>query len=203
MILMLGGLGAGLALALLAYFGIAGYYNGWSYLTHPLKTDFALSYEVARIGVEYGWAHFYDLDATHRVVRELGLDRSFDPDTPTIYPPPIGWLTAPFTLLPLAPAYYLWVVGEVLCLILAWHLAAGRRRGERLLQAGVAAASIPVVFALCLGQVIFVLVAALAGSWWLLRRGYQIPAGVALGLVVLKPHLAVLCLLYTSPSPRD
>ena len=190
-ILLGAGLLAGAAMAALAYLGVAGHFNGWSYLTDPLRTDFAKSYWFARIGLEFQWSHVYDLAATHRVAQEMGLHSS-DPDIPHLYPPPVGWLVAPFALLPLPVAYALWAGGELACLGFAWRVTARGRLSVQLLQLGVAAAFIPLVFAICLGQVVLLIMAALSAGWWLLRRGAEVPAGVALAFLVLKPQIAIL-----------
>jgi hypothetical protein len=191
LVLVLTGLSAGAALAALAYLGLAGHFNGWTYLARPLRSDFALSYQFARIGLEFGWSHLYDLGDSHAVAKELGIV-SNDPNVPSLGPAPIGWLVAPLALLPLPLAYFLWLAGEAGCLLLAWRLTARGGPVERWGQLAVVPLLIPVVLGLCLGQMIFVVVAALAAAWRLLRQERQVAAGLTLCLLALKPHVAVL-----------
>lgn len=187
---MLGGLLAGVVLGLVA---LIFRFGGWDALVNPLQSDFAFAYETARIGIEYGWGHLYDLDATHRVSQEMGVIHPLgEPDVPSLYPPPQAWLTAPFTLLPFPLAYAVWTGVVAGCLLLAWRLTVAGRPWERAGHLVLVAVFVPVVFGLCLGQVIFLIMAGLAMTWWFLQRDREIPAGVALALLVLKPQIGVL-----------
>src|SRR5207237_9610377 len=57
---------------------------------------------------------------------------------------------------------------------------------------GIALAVPLVAFSLLLGQVVMLLGAVLALTWWCLRRGSPVLAGVILSLIVVKPQLAFL-----------
>jgi len=177
--------------AALAYFGAPAWFHLADYFAHPIHTDFALYYRDARVGLQYGWSHMYDPEAFRRVTEQLGIQNS-DPRAPSLSFPLLTWLVAPFALLPLRLAYDLWLGLLVACVLLTWLVAAPGGRPERVRHLLLAAGFIPLAFGLALGQSLFLVVAAVAGAWSLLRRGWDLPAGILLAAVAIKPQIAVL-----------
>jgi len=110
-----------------------------------------------------------------------------------IYTPPVAWLVAPFALLPFSVAIVVWTVLLVVALAATWWLCVPEYRWPaRGMQLAIAGALPAVAFGLLLGQVVAVVAAAAAGSWWLVQRGRPFTAGLALSLIALKPQLAFL-----------
>lgn len=146
-----------------------------------VMTDFDAFY-VAGTMASQGRAH-----ATYRAVetfaaqQEITGTQSFMPWT---YPPPALLLTQGLAALPIGVAYALFIL-----LSFCAYLIVLRRIANEYLP-GVLIATIPtVVLTLRTGQNGF-LIAALAGAFllgWLRQRP---AAGLALGLMVIKPHLA-------------
>jgi len=67
------------------------------------------------------------------------------------------------------------------------------RRGiEKVGYLAFALSSVPVAWGIAHGQAILLVAAGVAGCWWLLKRQHSMAAGIALALVLVKPHLAVL-----------
>jgi len=164
------------------------------YLRNPRATDFALYYRDARAGLEFGWSHMYDLQAFERATREvLPVSR----DSPTLVSlsiPLLTWLAAPFALLPLNTGYLLWLLLMALCLGGTFWLLAPRRP----LHAAAWLLFAPLALTFALGQSAALVAISVAAAARLLRAGREWPAGLALGLALVKPQLVVLlpfCLL--------
>jgi len=157
-------------------------------LHRALEGDFAIYYAFARIGLQAGWDHLYDLAAQRQQFDALGLPFWY----PIPFPPPLAWFGAPFALFPFPVALFLWTLLLLGALVLTWRLCAPGTRAEQATHLVVAVALFPVAFGLLLGQVVLVLAAGIALSWWLLRRGREFPAGVVLATAALKPHLVLL-----------
>ncbi len=161
-------------------------------LWRPGYADFGNYYLYAQVGLHQGWNHLYDLAAQRQEWLRLG-GADVIPWFPIIYPPPLAWLAVPFTLLPLPVAYVCWTVLLTGCVILAWRLVVPTRsRLARWTALAAMLAVMPVLYALLLGQILIVELAAIAAAWWLVSRGREIPAGILLSLLVFKPQVAFL-----------
>lgn len=168
--------------------------EGWGnfVLRHPGFADFGNYYLYARVGLNQGWSRLYDLTAQqHEWLRLGGPD--VIPWFPIIYPPPLAWLVVPFTLLPLPVAFGCWTALLLGLILLTCRLVApGPTRMSRWMVLVAMLAVFPVLFALLLGQILIVELAAVAGAWWLIGRGREIPAGILLVALVFKPQIAIL-----------
>lgn len=123
----------------------------------------------------------------------LGINRLVaDPVVPSLSLPPLIWLVIPFTALPFGIAYRAWLVLLGACLVGTWAVAARGGGVKKWIQLLVAAVFVPVAFGMADGQAILLVVAAVAGSWWLLKRDHEIWAGIVLALLVFKPQIAFL-----------
>jgi len=158
----------------------------------PVHEDVRMTYVAAQAGLRYGWSTIYD-QATLR-----GLSASFPAGQTTIndlytyvHPPLVAWLFAPLTAFSEPLAYLVWTVVSLAALVLAWQLAAP-------FSAGLAKASLlllaiglwPVLSSFYYGQPVALVLACVAGSWWLVKRDRPLAAGAMLAAATfLKPQL--------------
>lgn len=150
--------------------------------------DFRLFYAAARMVVAGLSHHLYDRAAQGAAVAAAwpgSLSYPFD------NPPPLAWVVVPLTVLPAPAAYWLWSALLVACVFAAarWSSLASGAGFPLLALAGLAL--LPAYIAVSSGQVAPVIVAALALAWWLLRSDRQVAAGLAMSVLVLKPHIAL------------
>jgi len=158
-------------------------------LHRALQGDFALYYVFARIGLHHGFGSLYDLSVQRQEWHAFGPTLFY----PYIYPPPLAWLVAPFAMLPFPVGLGLWSALLAVALLVTWWLCLpGSRWSVRGAHLAVALAAAPVAFGLVLGQVVFIVAAAVAIGWWWLRKDRPFSAGVVLALIVLKPQLGFL-----------
>lgn len=159
-----------------------------------LPADFQLYFCAARIGLEHGWSHIYDLSLQRiEYYRVHPATDTFDAQTIYVTAPPMAWLVAPLAAtFPYTVAYWLWVG-----LLAAAYGAAGWwvTPGSSVTRAAVVlagATTYPVLICLHFGQVAILVGVAVAVAWALLRRGNQVAAGLALSVMFLKPQVAYL-----------
>lgn len=162
-------------------------------LHHPGFSDFSSCfYLMARVGLHQGWSRLYDLAAQRQEWLALGGPDAM-PWFPTLLAPPVAWLAAPLALLPLPVALACWTALLLGLLLLGCHLVArGRTRVARWTAVFATLALFPVLFALVLGDVLIVELAAVAVAWWFLRQRREIVAGLLLTTLVFKPQVAFL-----------
>lgn len=161
-------------------------------LRRPGFADFGNYYLYARVGLHQGWTHLYDATAQQQEWLRLG-GGDVIPWFPIVYPPPLAWIVVPFTVLPLPLAYACWSALLIACVLLTWRLVAPAhpRLGRWSALAGLLAiGSVP--YALLLGQILIVELAAVAVAWWLLSKERDLLAGVVLIALVFKPQIAIL-----------
>ncbi|MHB8686540.1 MAG: glycosyltransferase family 87 protein [Candidatus Dormibacteraceae bacterium] len=162
---------------------------------YAVRNDFRLAYAAARVGIESGYAHLYDLAAQKAAIERLGAN--FNPQ-PFISPPPLAWLVTPLLALPFAVAVVLWTVLLLAALLWTGYLLAPPARLARAAHLTLLLGVFPVAFGVMVGQPGALVAAAVATAWWLIRKDHQVWAGLALSLLILKPQLALLvpiCLL--------
>jgi hypothetical protein len=164
----------------------------WGYTVHRLGySDFGQYFLWSRIGLHAGWNHLYDLSIQRQEWQALGGAGSIM-WWPNIEPPPIAWLVAPLALLPFPIAFAAWMMLIVAAFILTARLVAPGTGLVRWTYAAAALAAYPVMYALMLGQSVILVAASVAASWWLLRRGREMEAGLVLLVILLKPNVALL-----------
>ena len=162
---------------------------------YAVRNDFRLAYGAALVGVKDGYGHLYDLAAQKSAIESLGAN--FNPQ-PFISPPPLAWLVTPFLLLPFPVALVLWTLFLVAALCWTWYLLAPPGTFVRAAHLVLLLGVFPVAFGVMVGQPGALVAAAVATSWWLMRRDRQVLAGLALSLIVIKPQMASvvpICLL--------
>jgi hypothetical protein len=151
--------------------------------------DFRLYYAGAQVGLRYGWHHIYDSALDQEAVRNL---HPAGPWFALLTPPPITWLMVPLTYLPYLWAYVIWVAVLGLALLGAFLLATPEWGRLRLLYFLGIASLYPFAFTVYEGQASALSAIAVLVCWRLLRSNREVWAGLALSLMLLKPHLAVL-----------
>lgn len=158
----------------------------WLHYQGPLllNVDYALYVAVARLGLDQGWHHLYDLEAQRRVWQEFPGLWWF----PNVYTPALAVLMVPFTGLSLGTGYALWSTLLFASMLLSWWLLAPGDWPARLAQLPLIFATWPVVLGLWLGQIIALQIGALALAYFALRRGHERTAGVLLAAIALKPQ---------------
>jgi hypothetical protein len=155
--------------------------------------DFSYYYAAARIGLEHGWNRIYDLDQQRQVFYQLHPSSDlFDWKRYFVSPPPVAWLVAPFTLLPIVPAFWTFASLSVLAFAVCGWMAAPGRGLAKLALFVTTACVYPVLIAIQTGQVTPMISAATLLAWLLARRGLHVAAGLVLALLVLKPQVAIL-----------
>ncbi len=181
---------AGAAAALVA----AGY-DAWlwmaSYTGDNFHNDFTFYYAAARLGLAHGWAGLYNLDLQQQQLDAVGSQIKVAQLARYVSPPPLAWLVVPLTALPFRVAYWLWSALLVAALGVAWYLSSPGRSRLRIILLVAAAGWLPIVYGLQLGQPALLVAAGVAGCAALLRRDRQLVAGALLGVIVLKPQLAL------------
>ena len=165
----------------------------FSAFPHPIDSlDFSYYYAAARIGLEHGWDRIYDLGLQQQIFLQLHPTDVFDWRRYFVSPPPVAWLVAPLTVLPLVPAFWTFTGLSAVAFLAAGWLAVPGRGIARVALFLTVACTFPVLIAIQTGQVTPLIAAATALAWWLAKRERQVLAGLVLVLVVLKPQVAIL-----------
>jgi hypothetical protein len=123
-----------------------------------------------------------------------------------VQPPALLFVFAPFTALPVEPARLTWLVLEG-AMLLGGLAATLRALDFRLsdLRAGLVLLvflSPNVIWGLMIGQSVVVMFLLQGVGLWLLRTGRPFLGGLALGAIVLKPHLLAVELPVLLSAPR-
>ncbi|MEA2643042.1 MAG: hypothetical protein QOG08_68, partial [Chloroflexota bacterium] len=163
-----------------------------AYVSDNFHNDLTFYYAAAKIGLSHGWQSIYDLRLQQEALDALGSRIQVAELARYISPPPVAWLAVPFTLLPFSAAYFLWSALLLAALGWTWYLAAPGSGRLRLVHLAAAIGWLPVIYGLQLGQPGLFVALGVAGCYALLRRERPFLAGVALGVLVLKPQLAFL-----------
>ena len=148
------------------------------------RADYTLYLATARLALDEGWHHLYDLEAQRRVWQQFPGLRFW----PNVYTPALTVFVLPFTQLSLDFGYALWCTLLLAGLLLAWWLIAGGDWPARLAQLPLALVTWPVVSGLWLGQVLALQIGVFALACHALRQGRERTAGALLAVVVLKPQ---------------
>jgi hypothetical protein len=163
-----------------------------AYVSDHFHNDFTFYLAAARIGISHGWASIYDLSLQQAELDAMGSRIHIAELARYISPPPVAWLATPLTPLPYAVGYWVWSTVLLLALAWTWYLAAPGRGRERIVHLLAALGWLPVIYGLQLGQPGLFVALGVAGSYALLRAGRPFLAGLALGVLALKPQLGFL-----------
>jgi hypothetical protein len=163
-----------------------------AFASDHFHNDLTFYLAAARIGITQGWGSIYDLSIQQAELDAMGSRIHIAELARYISPPPVAWLALPLTPLPYDVAYWVWSALLLVALAWTWYLAAPGLGRERLLHLVAAVGWLPVIYGLQLGQPGLLVALGVAGSYALLRSGRQFPAGLALGVLALKPQLGFL-----------
>ena len=155
-------------------------------------SDFSVFWGASHIAMQDGPLRAYDIQHMMKVVGEYGtLEASTTLILPWLYPPTFLLLVIPLALLPFWPSYVLFVLatGVFYVKVAGWLLGVRSiwRQG-----AWLPVAASPAVFISVLMGQNSMLTAGLAGSAVYLLGKRPVLAGVAIGLLAIKPQLAIL-----------
>ena len=164
------------------------------YVAGPVHQDLRFTYVASEAGLRFGWSRIYD----PTVLR--ALSSGFPSGAQTIHgsdtyvnPPLLAWLFTPLTLFSEPVAYAIWTAVSLAALYLAWRMTApsdGLGKWTLLL---LALGLTPVLLVLYFGQPDLLVIALVAGAWWMCSRERQVGAGVAVAVAMfLKPQLVAL-----------
>ena len=185
------GVAAGAATAVLfAVFDL--YQWALAYAADRFHNDFTFYVAAARIGIKHGWSSIYDLSVQQAELDALGSRIHIAELARYISPPPLAWLALPLAPMPYEAGYWVWSALLLIALASTWYLAAPARSTQRLIHLAAALGWLPVIYGLQLGQPGLFVALGVAGSYALLRKGRPFLAGLALGVLALKPQLAFL-----------
>ena len=152
---------------------------------HPVGSDFVTFYSASKLALAGHGVQAWDYSALAEVQLELFPAYTLGPFV-WFYPPTFLLLVAPFAFLPYLAAFTAFVASSAA----VWYAALRKAIGR--LGAGWLVAAFPGLWVCVAHGQNGLLTAALAGGSLLLLRRRPVLAGVLLGLLVIKPQLAVL-----------
>jgi len=160
----------------------------------PLKgADFVQSYTLGHLAHDHQIDAMYDMRALHDAQAAL-VPASAADLYPAVYPPQVAALFAPVSGWSYQRALLVWtllsIVGYVLIVWSAWRPVSDVLSDRPLVIA--AAAAFPPFWSLVLhGQITVLVLAAFWLGWLALERGHRLVAGVAFGLLAIKPQFGI------------
>jgi hypothetical protein len=160
----------------------------------PIKgPDFLQFYTMGALARAGEVAALYDFDAFHRA--QAALVPESEPELyPPVYPPHTALVFSPFRRLPYRPALFAWTLITIALFAVivrsAWRPVAASLPDARLVAAA-AAAFPPFWYLVLYGQATILVVAAFWAGWMALERRQPFYAGMAFGLLLIKPQLAL------------
>jgi hypothetical protein len=153
-------------------------------------TDFVHFYTLGHVARAHDAARLYDNRALYALQVELVPESARDRFL-SVYPPQTGLLFAPLAALSYDAAAVVWMMFTAAifgCAVwLAWR-PARHVLTDRVLVAAAAAGFPPFWNLILYGQTTAVPIAAFLGCWLALERGHRVLAGLALGLLFIKPQ---------------
>ncbi|HYM97653.1 MAG TPA: glycosyltransferase family 87 protein [Candidatus Sulfotelmatobacter sp.] len=184
--------------AIVALFGVARWVSHFA--SDPNAEDYRLQLGAARVGLEHGWSHIYDIELQKAASAGIG---PIDSMHVFISPPSVAWVAAPLASLSVSSGYLAWTLINLAALVVAWRLVVTGSPLARATLLAVALAVWPMHYQFWLGQTVVATLALLAVSWWLLERDHVVLAGIVLALSFgFKPQDALLVPLALLVSGR-
>lgn len=150
--------------------------------------DFHTYMAAGLVGLHHGWSHIYDQHLVAAAQRELVPSLWTQP---FLSPPLVAWIVAPLTLLPYDTAFFLWAAITLGGLAAALAYSTPNRGWSLVLLVGAALVPWWVIRSVQVGQVVPLVAAGVLVAWRLLRDKRDVAAGIALGVVLLKPNTAL------------
>lgn len=172
-------------------------------------SDFTTFYTGAQIIRAGEGSHIYDLDTQARFQNACLRPHGWtfkDGLLIYIYPPFFALLFIPLTLLPLSYAFHVWNVISFALLVAVIRMLLRamncRTFGHTAYGLLIAISFFPVFEAFNKGQSSFLYLYILTIAYLQLRRGKEIPAGLALGCALIKPQFVVPFLIWGTVRKR-
>jgi alpha-1,2-mannosyltransferase len=160
----------------------------------PLRgADFVHFYTLGRLASTHHVSAMYDMTALHDAQVALVPDsKTFL--YPPVYPPQVPVLFAPFTGWSYETSLLVWtvltIVGYGLIIWSAWKPVSAMLPDRSVMV--MAAVAFPPFWMLVLyGQITILILAAFWAGWMALERGRHVLAGVAFGLLAIKPQFGI------------
>lgn len=149
---------------------------------HKVMTDFDAFHIAGRLAAAGRVSEAYHMDTMIDAQKEMTGTRSFMPWT---YPPPFTLLMQGFAMLPIGASFLLFVL-----ISFAFYLGVLRRIAGPWMPGVVIFLTPVIILNLRTGQNGF-LIGGLIGVFLIMFRDHRRLAGIPLGLLIIKPHLAV------------
>src|SRR5579864_8933712 len=151
-----------------------------------IESDFRIWYAAAEIGPRWGWTHLYDTDIQRIAVQSVWPGSRY---LLFANPPPAAWVILPFTLAPFGVALALWTVLSVALLVAISQTYAGPGRWSKAVFAMSALGFLPTFVMVESAPLSPVVIGAAAAGALLLNRRREVPAGLVLSLMIVKPTI--------------
>jgi alpha-1,2-mannosyltransferase len=157
------------------------------------SADFAHFYTLGHLARQHQVSTLYDATALRQAHIDL-VPSSAAHVFPPVYPPQVALLFAPFSIVSYEHALLAWnALTAVLYAVIVW--TTWKRVSDRLANRAMvftAAAAFPPVWSLLLtGQNTIIILAAVWAGWLALERGRPLLAGIAFGLLAIKPQFGI------------
>ena len=160
----------------------------------PIGGDFMSFYTAGSIVLEGRGEQLYASQLQQTLQRKILRDPEYAGLSAYLNPPSVAVLLAPLAALPYFPAYLLCTGGLLACFLTAFRLLGPHLpalRDFRLTVVGLAFLFYPLAVTVTGGQNTAVSLLLLAATYHFLRHRRAVLAGLALGLLLYKPQLAL------------
>jgi hypothetical protein len=160
----------------------------------PLKgADFVHFYTLGHLARAHQMATMYDARALHDAQVSLVPASAVDL-YPAVYPPQVAALFVPFSGWSYQGALLVWTLLSIAAYAFivwsAWR-SVSHQLPDRALVIAAAAAFPPFWYLVLYGQLTVLVLGAFWAGWLALERGHRVLAGVAFGLLAIKPQFAI------------
>lgn len=158
----------------------------WTGAAVPFRNDFAAYWPVGHLL----WQGQDPYDPAAIEALQVSVGDSLGGDSVVRYAPWALPLLLPASLLPYQPAWYGWIVLQILLIgissVWLWRMLGGAKAWLPLL---IAFAFPPGLFVALGGQIDGLLLIVVVAFLWAVTAGRDVAAGICLGLMTIKPHL--------------
>jgi hypothetical protein len=183
----------------------------WTVLGHADERPFTYDYVAFDAAGTLVWQGHAEELYDEATVKTVQLSRASDGDTPPLYfaylyPPIVAAAFAPLSALDLGTGFLLFagllVLASAASGILLWHVAELDRGRAVMLVLGCLG-STSLWISILIGQVTPILLCIALASLFLFKRNHPLAAGLVLGVLFVKPHMALIaCLLLLTTRQR-
>jgi alpha-1,2-mannosyltransferase len=157
------------------------------------SSDFVHFYTLGHLARLHQVSTLYDATALRQAHIDL-VPSSAAHVFPPVYPPQVALLFAPFSIVPYEHALLVWnALTAGLYGLIVWSTwkSVSDRLANRAMVFTAAAAFPPLWILLLTGQNTIIVLAAMWAGWLALERGRPVMAGIAFGLLAIKPQFGI------------